>query len=159
MPRKQIHKVEAKHTHWTCENCQQLLPIDDFYAKKDAKRGHFSWCKKCQNQRTKAHFEANREHHLDLIKERKWELKLEAIEQYGGKCACCGEATPHFLELDHINNDGAEFRKENKWLLGADFVRWLKRNNWPENIQLLCSNCNVAKYRYGVCPHQEKVIA
>jgi hypothetical protein len=74
--------------------------------------------------------------------------RKKVIEHYGGKCKCCGESNQWFLELDHINNDGNIQRKTVK----ID-VRWVIKNNFPDNLQLLCGNCNKAKGLYGVCPH------
>ena len=71
------------------------------------------------------------------------------LNHYGCKCACCGEQQEKFLEIDHVNNNGAEHRKTVK-----DIVGWLIQNNFPDGFQLLCSNCNQAKARYGKCPHQ-----
>jgi hypothetical protein len=85
-------------------------------------------------------------------------LKLDAFNAYGGaKCACCGEDELVFLTLDHIEENGAEHRKE---LGGRNCgstaqYRWLKKNDYPPGFQVLCFNCNVAKYRGG-CPHQRK---
>lgn len=79
-------------------------------------------------------------------------LRLKCIEHYGGKCTCCGEENWAFLEFDHINNDGNEHRKSYK-----DLVSWIVKNNYPDNIQLLCCNCNKAKGLYGVCPHQKEL--
>ena len=28
-----------------------------------------------------------------------------------------------------------------------------RKNNYPEGFQVLCSNCNFAKGKYGSCPH------
>jgi len=69
--------------------------------------------------------------------------RLQAIENYGGKCVCCGEDNWAFLEFDHINNDGNLHRETVK-----NLVYWLIRNNYPDNIQLLCSNCNRVKQFY-----------
>ena len=146
----------AEKRKFRCADCGRRKTLSAFYTKKNSRLGHFKWCKKCQGTRTRRWHKANRKAHLKLGKARKWALKLEAIKHYGGRCTCCGEAEPKFLELDHKNNDGAIFRRVNgKWLLGADFVRWLKKNNWPKNVQLHCSNCNNARQRYGICPHQE----
>lgn len=43
---------------------------------------------------------------------RRRRLRAEVIAAYGGRCACCGEATPEFLSIDHVNNDGAQHRRE-----------------------------------------------
>lgn len=83
-------------------------------------------------------------------------IRAEMILAYGKVCSCCGEAEPMFLELDHINNDGAKNRK----LHGNQFQEWLflQKQAWPkENHQLLCANCNKGKAKNGgICPHQTK---
>ena len=38
-------------------------------------------------------------------------LRAEFIAAYGGKCACCGEAEPKFLELDHVFGGGEVHRR------------------------------------------------
>lgn len=76
--------------------------------------------------------------------------RQEVLAAYGGKCTCCGESTPEFLVIDHINNDGAAHRKE----IGArNIYIWLRREGYPEGFQVLCHNCNIAKEFYGACPH------
>ncbi|MCK5612109.1 hypothetical protein KAR91_60115, partial [Candidatus Pacearchaeota archaeon] len=61
-----------------------------------------------------------------------------------------------FMELDHINNDGAKDRKVNGY--GVKLMCRLKKRNWPKDkYQLLCSNCNQGKERNGgICPHKTK---
>ncbi len=42
-----------------------------------------------------------------------YRLKDDIYKAYGGYvCTCCGETRELFLTLDHINNDGAEHRKQ-----------------------------------------------
>lgn len=85
-----------------------------------------------------------------------WSAKLRygALIAYGGKCACCGETNPAFLELDHIKGDGAE-RRRLKEPTGIDLCRVLCRTGYKDvGLQVLCSNCNSAKGRYGYCPHK-----
>ncbi len=81
-------------------------------------------------------------------------LRAEMILAYGGRCACCGERQPEFLQLDHIHNDGAEDRKNNP---ATKLFAKLKRLGWPKDrYQLLCANCNFGKFMNGgICPHQE----
>jgi hypothetical protein len=69
------------------------------------------------------------------------DLKIEVFEHYGSKCACCEEDTLEYLTIDHINNDGATHRKE----IGTQIFPWLKSNNYPNNFQILCFNCNYVK--------------
>jgi hypothetical protein len=36
----------------------------------------------------------------------------------------------------------------------ADHIwNWIKKNNYPERLQILCFNCNMAKAHNGYCPH------
>ena len=99
------------------------------------------------------------ERHKEQVHMRKidWtrQLKEEVIQEYGGKCACCGEDTYEFLTIDHIHGGGAEHKRQMKAAgIGQNLYRWLKKNGYPkEDFQLLCMNCNFAKGKYGTCPH------
>lgn len=77
---------------------------------------------------------------------------MKVMDGYGGPhCNCCGETRVAFLQVDHINNDGAKHRKE---VCSGEFYRWIIKNNFPKDLQILCANCNWGKYRNGgVCPH------
>lgn len=82
--------------------------------------------------------------------------RLAIIEHYGGRCSCCGEAEPLFLEIDHINNDG-KIHRQNIGIGGRTLILWLIKNNYPDGFQVLCSNCNQGKKRGGgACPHKSK---
>lgn len=81
-------------------------------------------------------------------------LRKEAVEAYGGKCVCCGESEYKFLELDHVNNDGNIHRQSG--LLSVGLYKWLKDNDYPPSLQILCGNCHRAKTSFGTCPHQEE---
>jgi len=83
----------------------------------------------------------------------------KVYEYYGGaKCSCCGETQFLFLSIDHINNNGAEHRRElkhGKYTTGVAMARWLIANNYPDGFQILCMNCNLGKQRNGgICPHK-----
>lgn len=80
---------------------------------------------------------------------------LAALNAYGGPvCKCCGEGNIFFLTLDHVNNDGAEHRRETGGVTGKNLAWWLKKNGYPPGFQVLCFNCNCGRARNGgVCPH------
>jgi hypothetical protein len=79
--------------------------------------------------------------------------RFRILQAYGGKCVCCGETIPQFLNIDHINNDGAKHRREIGGSSGLQI--WIEKNNYPKDFQILCYNCNVGKYlNGGVCPHK-----
>lgn len=81
-------------------------------------------------------------------------LKLEVIEAYGSRCACCDEDGLDFLHLDHINGGGKLHRKS---LASnpSDFYPTLRKLGFPNDppLRVLCGNCNHA-VRFGTCPHQ-----
>jgi predicted nucleic acid-binding Zn ribbon protein len=88
-------------------------------------------------------------------KQRNQEIKDEVFNAYGGyRCACCGEDEKEFLQLDHMNNDGAEHRR--KVGAGIGVYKDLKARGFPPGFQVLCANCNWASFRNGgVCPHHK----
>lgn len=79
-------------------------------------------------------------------------LKTEVFLHYGGKCICCDEGNQSFLSIDHVNGGGKEHRNS----LGGSSTHiyyWLKRNGYPDAFQLLCHNCNHARFlNGGECP-------
>jgi hypothetical protein len=91
-------------------------------------------------------------------------VKRETFGRYGGfRCACCGVTEEAFLTLDHIGGGGNKHRAEVKRAGGGNargggssFYRWLRRHGYPPGYQVLCFNCNFAKWRLGTCPHQRK---
>jgi hypothetical protein len=81
-------------------------------------------------------------------------LRAEFLKEYGGRCSCCGETEPLFLQLDHVKNDGARHRKEQK--TGAKILMEIKKLGWPKDYyRLLCANCNIGRHlNGGTCPHE-----
>ena len=83
-------------------------------------------------------------------------VKIAVFEHYGNKCNCCGETTPKFLTIDHINNDGNRHRKLTGRDTGSGMYTWIVSNNFPEYLQILCWNCNCGKSQNnGICPHKD----
>jgi hypothetical protein len=82
-------------------------------------------------------------------------LRDEVFNTYGKSCACCGESEPAFLQIDHIDGNGNQHRKEVlKHISGTSFYTWLRSRGFPPGFRTLCSNCNFAKGRIGYCPHE-----
>jgi hypothetical protein len=85
--------------------------------------------------------------------------KRIVYEAYGGAfCACCGEDNYKFLSIDHINNNGAEHRRQLKGKTRSTkhMCSWLIKNNFPSGFQVLCANCNWGKHaNKGICPHKK----
>src|SRR6266567_2722001 len=84
-------------------------------------------------------------------------LRLQVLAAYGGKCICCGESTPVFLTIDHVDGGGNAHRESIGGIGGTRLYIWLRRSGFPQTgFQLLCRNCNWAKFAYSVCPHQRE---
>lgn len=75
------------------------------------------------------------------------DLKRIIVEEYGGRCVCCGFDSPEDMTLDHIEpiNTKGGSRRRYIVLWRADFPK--------ENLQLMCAACNGAKGAGRECPH------
>jgi len=105
--------------------------------------------------------EAFRKWNADRRKMYRHLIRDEFLQEYGGKCKCCGETEPAFLCLDHINGTGAAHRKQfcpdrgSRGGNATQLLEDLKRRGWPKDeYQILCYNCNNAKAKLGKCPHE-----
>jgi len=86
------------------------------------------------------------------------ERKAKVFQHYGDSCACCGESEPLFLTIDHIQNDGAQHRKQINARNGTDIYRWIVLHDFPVGLQTLCRNCNWGKHANGgICPHKSLI--
>jgi hypothetical protein len=94
----------------------------------------------------------------DTSKRRQRELKQQVIVGYGGKCACCEQTIFEFLSVDHVNGDGAaKRRKLGKSETSTTLYRRLIKENFPDEYQILCFNCNMSLGFYGYCPHHPRI--
>jgi hypothetical protein len=82
---------------------------------------------------------------------RRADAKAAIFAHYGQLCKCCGITEPEFLTIDHVHNDGAEHRRQ---IGGRDIYGWIVKAGFPDWVQILCANCNGAKGRTGICPHE-----
>lgn len=92
---------------------------------------------------------------LEANRKTQAKMRSTVLDAYGRKCACCGELESKFLAVDHINGNGNQHRFSVGGNKKSPILRWLIKNNFPKDFQLLCHNCNMAKACYGICPHQE----
>jgi hypothetical protein len=78
--------------------------------------------------------------------------RAASITAYGGRCRCCGTTNQKYLQLDHVNSDGADHKRElyNNGRAGSMYT-WALRNDFPDRLQLLCANCHQAKTSHGGC--------
>ena len=106
-------------------------------------------CRCKNNEHNKTYRQRNPNAYRAVGRRNHYRLRLEVLTMYGNKCACCGESEEAFLALDHVKNDGSKHRKER----GFYGVYKDALNYNPERFQVLCHNCNHAKYTRGSCPH------
>ncbi len=134
-------RVQQKLKLQICTICGQPNPTNKYR------------CPSCTQEQGQKYKEQNKISKQKLLAER----RTAVLHHYGNICACCGEDNPLFLCIDHMNNDGAKHRKEFKLHSGGRLEKWLIDNNFPNEFQILCYNCNVGKWRNkGICPHKEK---
>lgn len=114
--------------NWMCKSCYQKI-----------------WFTKNKHRR-KGYNENYFEKGSIRLKSKRKEVRLRVISHYSPnlKCQCCGESHYEFLTIDHMNNDGAEHRRE-IGIGGGRLYEWLIKNNFPEGYQVLCWNCNMSK--------------
>src|SRR2546428_13505195 len=136
----------------TCTHCREERRHTDFSVRQ--RHGwrdtdgvlRSSWCKHCvrlQTARWKATHQtkAHERRWADSVKAKKQRIKDAVFAAYGGYvCHCCGESESRFLSLDHVNNDGATWRKEtlgSRLATGWQTYRWLWRHGFPRRYPLL----------------------
>lgn len=138
----------------TCVDCRKEKLLTDFgmsfagvpklnkpdYAERNPWGVRKNRCKACYAARERA------------------QRKVEFLEAYGGRCACCGEPDHRFLTLDHIQNDGNVHREAYKC---HQIYALAKKEGYPlGRYQILCFNCNSGRAcNGGVCPHIDLVNA
>jgi hypothetical protein len=110
-----------------CPGCKFMKADSEFTSEKAVT------CVQCRRERAAGERRALRQAVLDLL---------------GGRCACCGVSEYVFLDIDHINDDGAEDRRRAKGV-----ATWRLALVEPQRFQVLCRNCNWAKFQGG-CPHK-----
>ena len=163
-----------------CRKCHEKKVLTEFQTSQQGV-GYQLYCKQCQAEDAliayrkaraegpvpippdkKAYIKAYQQAHREKLLLRKrlgnrartWKVKLIVLEHYGACCACCGESNPYFLQIDHINGDGAQHRRLLRTKPGHNFYRWLIQQDFPTGFRILCANCNTARGYYGFCPHE-----
>jgi len=97
-------------------------------------------------EKSRKYYWEHREHRAKALKKRRRKKRLKALIYYGGnppKCAHCGFNKIECLDIDHIDNDGKDYKKNRS---GTRLINWIIKNNHPDIFQILCKNCNWLKY-------------
>ena len=149
-----------------CKTCGEVKPASEYYLHS-SKKYLLRSCKTCvikksRDRRTGPDRDRVLAMENESSRKKRIEIRDKVFAAYGGyKCVCCGETEPTFLTLDHINNDGGEFRRKElgrRTMAGYHTYRWLIRNGYPDTVQVMCMNCQHGKLMNdGICPHSKNV--
>ena len=139
----------------TCSVCNIEKPIEEFNRKKSSATGYGPRCKKCTNEYLNqwALELKNKQRRRKYVKNCRARMRKKILDHYGNKCSCpkCPETNTAFLSIEHLDGGGKFIRKE-RGEYGS--LKDIIDSNFPDNITVLCYNCNFAKYKNGgICPH------
>lgn len=141
---------DKKQTH-----CKRGHLFDEKNAYLRKKNGRvMRMCKECIKLRNRRNRGRKRNRKEITLNGRKWRASRKAfIFTYYGpngvmKCSWegCEVTDPDMLVLDHINNNGAEHRRnEGKNAIGFSLYARLIKSGFPPGYQTLCCNHNTKK--------------
>jgi len=151
-----------------CTKCKMLKPNSKFMARERKNGKKDRVCKKCHsldvltktnlgsdvlkqlkydwNSRDGLieHLQKYRKKTRNKLSKQHQELRREIITYYGGdppKCAICECDLYEVLSVDHLFNNGANHRRQ----VGSNIYASIKKDNFPQEFQVLCRNCNWLK--------------
>ncbi len=138
-PQKRREYLDLRFSRGLCRECHQL---------------HLQGKRYCQECLDKSKARLIGLYNSDAARRSRRRLRSLILAHYGYQCQCCGEREEEFLELDHVDGGGTSERRRRGIKAGDQFYRYIRRAGFPKRFQVLCSNCNRAKGRLGVCPHK-----
>lgn len=139
---------------WARRNPDKIKAnMERYRASEKGKRTRYEH-NRLWRERNKDKVKASSKKYADKIQKEKRshhsKCREAILEHYGSFCRCCGEGERSFLCVDHINHG-----KGNPAPRVKDFYGWIIKNGFPDDLQILCHNCNTAKGLYGKCPHKK----
>lgn len=133
-----------------CAKCHEVKPLEDFPRDRSRPSGVFCYCRQCNTNHMRDYYHKNKDqiavnrHRITQQRRENYALvRARAVEIYGGCCVACGSTVR--MELDHVNEDGADHReRESASLLYHRIARTGARIT-DYDLQLLCHLCHSAK--------------
>ena len=132
----------------TCKICGEDKPLGEYPVadKRGIRRGN---CRSCYRAYHRALYASKRGEYKDRALRNADAIRDRVFTHYGRSCRSCGETDQVVLSIDHINDDGAVRRKDGE-PRGFAFYRWIEDNGFPDDLQVLCRNCNWRKHMRNV---------
>ena len=147
--------------------------FDKFCRKCNAVVPHYigiGRCVNCSQSWTKKHYWKRKEYYINkhnlwkkknrivvnkINRDWRFQNKLKVIKHYtkgtmqcqgiNGKCPFKNyKFEPETLQIDHVNGNGIKDRERIR-KMGVDLTRYLIRENFPKEYQILCPYCNAKK--------------
>lgn len=130
-----------------CSRCGILKPLSEWGKNKASPTGLQGWCIVCRQKDSKVYFKKNRERINERTSKLRIKRRLQLLSKLGKKCVWCGESRIHFLQFDHVNNDGGKERREHNQRGMTVYLMndYLRENLDINRLQILCANCNFKK--------------
>ena len=161
------YKAKAKERISKPENKAKQKEYDSRPERKARKKEHDStperkaYFKKYQQL---PKYKAGQKEHADNIRLKILQTYSKRLSDSDIPCCQCCEENFHidFLTIDHITGRKQMDSELELVKLGYssscnsnELQKWIVKNNFPKGFQILCHNCNQAKWFYGKCPHQK----
>lgn len=103
-------------------------------------------CRDCHLQKMKTWVGANIDRVRAARRRSVDNLRMDVLNAYGRVCACCGVDHIVFLGIDHIAGATWDRGKRPRYETGQSLWARLRKEDYPPGYQVLCHNCNIAKY-------------
>jgi hypothetical protein len=123
---------------------------------------HYHSNKEYYKQRNRESYLRNRLRRSIESQQQRAFIKETIMKHYSNgdiKCVECDINDIDMLTLDHINNNGAEHKREigshRKDCKGIGMYGWIVKNDFPKGFQVLCWNHNIKK---GLIKTRENII-
>lgn len=119
-----------------CEACAEIAKTRAKHIQETRKKsGKCSSCGKLPLP-GKLQCEACQQHANCHDRKTNIQARRDVYEAYGNQCVCCGESNPKLLTVDHMNNDGAQHRRDLKLKSGGAILSMVKATRLSNRISI-----------------------
>ena len=129
-----------------CSKCNQTKVLSEFTKNKAKREGYNNYCKQCNKEYQKTHYENNKTYYLDKKNIRKESIKnfINRIKRLS-QCSNCSEKDIACLDFHHVDNLEKSFNISIALQLGVS-MSILKKE--LRKCIILCSNCHRKLHYY-----------